>query len=378
MRSQPAPIRARLHRIALWTFCSAVLGGCIIGGTGSDTENGVAEKGVSVSSDKNEVSIRGVSSRVVDGEGRPVKGVRLFLYEPGFRPDYGTVAPSLLSGTKLPITDTNGYALFDLAGAGKFVVEGVSAGKTLFYDTLAVPDTQSAALFTFFIRAAKNFQGRVKLASGMHIDSGYVFITGTARWDKVDAAGYYDLGSLPADAAHMGIGIRYAASPTAVKEVTRTDTTKQGTVSVLDSTTVSSCTDLNGEAAKSALAQTGNPSNAPGLDTLGGGGSDTVTTKVSTAAQSCDSLASGTVINVKQVEKANSTAVSGLDTASVPVLVLAPTYSNSFSQERRVVPYGECVASAGTEVIDFQLEVRGSAEGSDILVGDVADKCLNP
>lgn len=381
MRFPPVPPRARFLRLALAAFCAALLGACVFGGTGTDTENGVAENGVSVSIDKQSVSIRGISARVIDGEGRPVRDVRLSLYPPGYRPDTGA-APSTVSGNKTPITDANGYALIDLAAAGKFVVEGVSAGQTLFYDTLAVPDTMSAALFTFFAGTPKAFQGRVNLASGLRLDSGFVFIRGTGRWDKVDAAGNYDLGSLPAEAARMGIGVRYAASPTAVRVVTRTDTTAQ-TVSTLPikySTPVYDCTDLQGEAAKTALNQTGPPPGSSGPDSLGGA-ADTVSAKVNAAVQSCDSLPSGSVVDVKPVERANGTSVPGPDSVRVPVLVVDQQQSSSSftgNQKPVVVPLNGCVASLGTEVIDFGVEIRATAAGSDILVGDIADKCLNP
>ena len=44
--------------------------------------------------------------------------------------------------------------------------------------------------------------------------------------------------------------------------------------------------------------------------------------------------------------------------------------------EAVVIPYAECVPLAGQERTTFSLELLSAEAGSDILIGDVAEKCL--
>ena len=77
--------RAGLAGLAAAALCLAA---CIMGGTGTDTENGLTGK------DKvNANDLKGISARVTDSLGAPLRGVSLRLFDPAFRPDSG-LAPA--------------------------------------------------------------------------------------------------------------------------------------------------------------------------------------------------------------------------------------------------------------------------------------------
>jgi hypothetical protein len=360
------PYRKRLAiaaALAMWAACPISMSGCVFGGTGTDTENGVTGEG--------NVKISGVSARVVDGNGFPLKEVSLRLYLPGYRPDSGAAAPSLLaSGAKAMTSDDSGYVTVQLAAAGKFVVEGVSAGQTVFFDTLAVPQTTSASLFTFRTRSVRAFKGKVKLASGMRVDSGVVFIRGTGRSAKVDAAGGYDLGVLPEDAGRMAVGLRFASSPIAVLQVTEatggpvtTDTTKP--FYTCKDLPKDSAAKVSSPFAATVSADSLKPSMMSKLDTA----------KVSSALHSCDTLAKGSVINVVS-PSAGTKANAGVPLLVVQDAVAVSNITGTYRSDAVVVPYAECVPTAGHESTSFDLQLQASAAGSDILIKDVAEKCL--
>ncbi len=356
-------------------LASLCLGACIFGGTGTDTENGVGE----AKKDNLTISIKGVSARVVDGEGRPLKGVNLFLFDTDYRPDSGRAPEPLLSDPVKPlVTDTMGYVTLNLRGPGKYVVEGVSAGQTVFFDTLAAPDILVATPFTFRARAVSAFQGQVKLVSGMRIDSGLVFIRGTSRSVKVDATGHYNLGSLPSDVGRMALGMRYGASPTSVRE------SKQATVDSLkvpiSMTPIYTCKDVPNDSAARITANPARAANALQPDMAGKSTVDT--SKVSPALKACDTLPKGSVVNV--VSKAPPGGPVGMnpDSISVPVLVLLDEKAVTSLYGQKIIPakvisYADCVTSAGKETTSFDLKLQSVGAASDLLVQDVAAKCLD-
>jgi hypothetical protein len=356
--------RIGLAAAALASLC---LGGCIFGGTGSDTENGVVEE------KNNTVEIKGVSARVVDAEGKPLANVGLFLFHPDFRPDTGKAQASVLVDTaKPPITDSLGYVSLSLKGPGKFVVEGVSAGRTLFFDTLAVPDINAATPFTFRVRATAAFAGKVKLASSMHIDSGMVFIRGTSRAARIDAAGNYNLGLLPADVARMAVGLRYTASPTLVQESRQVE---GGPVSV---TPVYNCRDVPGDSADRIVKTSVKDPSYSGTDSVQTR-SNADSSKLNSALTACDSLPTGSVVNV--VSRSAPAATQTPDTTAVPVLVLVDEkqISSVFGKTTipaQVISYADCVPLAGHETTSYDLQLQPAGAGSDLLIKDVAAKCL--
>jgi hypothetical protein len=352
-------------------LASLCLGGCIIGGTGSDTENGVVP-----TSDK--IEIKGVSARVVDAEGKPLANVNLFLFSPEFRPDTGNAPASVMADTaKPPVTDSLGYVSLSLKGPGKFVVEGVLAGQTLFFDTLAVPDIKVATPFTFRARATAVFAGKVKLVSGMRIDAGTVFIRGTSRKAGIDAAGNYNLGTLPADVAHMAVGFRYAASPTYVQE------SKQVVIGPVSMIPVYDCRDVPKDSTARIIEISEKVPTYSGTDSLQTRSKED-SSRLNSALTACDSLPTGSVVNV--VSRYNmTTPTTGVpvDSATgVPVLVVVDEkrVSSVFGETTipaQVIPYAECVPSAGHETTSYNLQLQPSGAGSDLLIKDVAPKCLD-
>ncbi|MDB5106039.1 MAG: hypothetical protein JWP91_3728 [Fibrobacteres bacterium] len=358
----------RMIRRPALALASLCLGACMFGGTGTDTENGITD----TSKDKTPIGIqiKGVSARVVDGEGRPIKGVTLNLFQPGFRPDSGNAqATGLVDTAKSMVSDSLGYVTVPLMVPGKFVIEGVSGGQTLFFDTLAVIDIKTAAPFTFRARAQASFKGRVRLASGMRIDTGFVFIRGTSRAVKVDSAGGYNLGTLPADVGRMAVGMRFSSSPTSVQEAILTHVDSASNKSVY------TCKDVP----KDSTAR---------LATIAGfdkAVSDTAmpvtkldTSKVNTALMACDTLSKGSVINVVGGGPGPSSMTGAKD--SVPVIVLqssmpVSTVSGTRTIAAYVVPYA-CVPYAGMESTSFQVQLLPTGTGSDILVKDVSQSCL--
>jgi hypothetical protein len=352
------PSRKRL--IAAAAFASAAcLWGCILGGTGTDTENGVTDEG--------DVKISGVTARVVDGNGSPLGGVSLHLYLPGYRPDSGLAPASLLAeGVEPLVSDSAGYVAVRLKDAGKFVVEGVSAGQTVLFDTLAVPQADKPALFTFRARAVRGFKGKIKLVSGMRVDSGIVFIRGTGRMARVDAAGGYDLGLLPEDAGRMAVGLRFSSSPTSVRQVIEAG----GSVTADTAKPDYTCKELPRDSAARIAAPA-----SLAADSLKPQQSKLDTAKVSSALHSCDSLTKGSVINVV------SPAAGTKSNAGVPLLVVkdaaaVTNVTGTYYSDAIVVPFAECVPEAGHETTSFDVQLQPSAAGGDLLIKDVADKCL--
>jgi hypothetical protein len=256
------------------------------------------------------------------------------------------------------ISDSSGYVSIDLKAPGKYVIEGRSAGQTLFYDTLAVTDLKTAAPFTYRARALSAFKGKLRLASGMRVDSGSVFIRGTRCVAKLDDSGGYDLGSLPADVGRMAVGVRFSSSPTSVQQVT------------LSPQSVYTCKEVPKDSAARIAAPVPHPligaqdmaKPAP-LDTG----------VVNPALKSCDSLPKGSVISVVST----TPGVSTKDSSSVLVVNRENT-SLLGTVNPVVVPYAECVPSLGVEKTSFDVTVLPASAGSDLYVKDVADKCLSP
>lgn len=335
------------------------LGACIFGGTGTDTDNSVV--------DKHTVTITGVSARVTDSAGAPLVGVSLRIFDPLYRPDSALTPAALVrNSADSLVSDTGGYVRLHLTVPGKFVVEGLDAAKTLFFDTLAVADTQSASVYTFRARVAKSCKGKVKLASGMRIDSGRVFIRGTGHSVKVDTAGNYDLGILPIDVGRMGLGMRFTSRPVAVRQAvpTGTDTSKQQYT----------CRDVPKDSAAKL--------STPALQTTPAAIADTAkldTGTVNPALKACDSLVKGSIISV--VGQPEGIGVTKSDSVPDALLVLSGEQTANTVQGMRiiepvVVPLNQCVPTAGSENTTYDLQLQSTPVSSDILVKDVAEKCL--
>lgn len=335
------------------------LGACVFGGTGTDTENNVAET-------NHTVTLTGVSARVTDSTGAPMAGISLRIFDPLYRPDSARSPDAWVRNTaESLVSDTGGYVRLYLKAKGKYVVEGLAAGTTVFFDTLAVADTQSASVYTFRARTVKAYSGKIKLASGMRIDSGRVFVRGTGHSAQVDTAGNYDLGLLPSDVGRMAVGVRFASRPVSVRQaVPSGDGAKP----------VYTCRDVPVDSA-AKLSTPASPVPGTIQDSIR---LDTGT--VNPALQSCDSLVKGSVISVvSPTARFNDTVKA--DTVSDPLLVLsgqekAITMLGTRTMEPVVVSLSQCVPEAGSEHTTYELQLQSTSVSNDILVRDVAEKCL--
>jgi hypothetical protein len=363
------PLRnaSRSRARALAAALSLCLSACIIGGTGTDTEKGVGPDSQNTNTDPN--ALTGISARVTDSAGRPLSGVTLGLFDPAYRPDLGPFPEAVVANKpESLVSDTGGYVRLSLKAAGKFVVEGVSQGKTLFFDTLAVADLQRSAIFTFRARAPRAFRGKVKLASGLRIDSGRVFIRGTGRMAKVDSAGGYDLGVLPADAERMALGVRFVSSPMTVLRVAL------GSLPVSDTSVrpAYSCKTLSGDSATKAMT----PSV---LGTQAGPQAKLDTGVVNSALKSCGTLQEGSVINVMDGKSAAGPATMSKETS---LLVLKGTDSTNYTSPKVlgpvVAPLAQCVPDLGKESTAYDVVVQTGVASGDLLVEDLSPTCRAP
>jgi hypothetical protein len=363
--SVPAFASRRIASLVSALAFAGCLSSCILGGTGTDTENGVAKN----QEVKDPNALTGIAARVTDSLGRPLQGVALKLFDPAYRPDLGA-APAAVA-TNPPeslVTDTGGYARIALKAPGKFVVEGNQLGKTLFFDTLAVADLKQSAIYTFRARSAQAFKGKVNLVSGMRIDTGRVFIRGTGRMCVVDSTGAYDLGLLPADAGRMGLGVRLVSIPVSVLKATPSKSVSADSAGHAGYT----CNALSPDSAAKAV----DPARSV---TEGSTASRLDTGKVDSALKACGPLARGSVISLSGSYMPGPTSAVS---EPVNLLVLSGTDSTRFTSPKTsepvVVPLSECVPSAGKEITSYAVDVQSGAGASNLIVSDVAEKCLGP
>lgn len=185
-------MRARpLYRFAVLSSAfalSAVLAACL-GGTGTDTENGLT---------------------VVDGSNMPLGKVSIHVRPALATPDSAGADP-VVGGSGSPVTDENGFVRFYTDRPGKYLVEGRRGDTVLFIDTLRA----SSQTQTLVVGPLKRLRGNIRLFSGYHTDTGLVFVRGTGLAAAVHSDGTYDLGWGPSEALEQfTVGLRYAASPT--------------------------------------------------------------------------------------------------------------------------------------------------------------------
>jgi len=174
----------------------AVVLGCM-GGTGTDTENGL---GINV------------NARVMDSEGRPLSGVEIIVHSADFRPD-ADPRENLFVDTGALRTNFLGVSNLAFLDTGHYVVEGRWVGMSVFFDTISVKLTDNKSLRVFTPHAPSPVSGKVQLLSGFRIDTGLVFLRGTGRLSTIHKDGSYDFGLLPPDAFSLAIGVRFTARP---------------------------------------------------------------------------------------------------------------------------------------------------------------------
>ncbi len=370
---------------------ATLLVGCIIGGTGTDTENGITDNKINQSA-------LGITARIVDTSGNPVPGVLLTAVQPSFRPD--SVNPTVLNyavsndvSQKEVVSNAQGQVGFSLSTSGTYIVEGSKAGQKLFFDTLKIADVKIGQPLTFHARPLHKFQGRVKLASGMRIDSGKVFVRGTSVVVQVDAAGAYNLGLLPFDISKMAIGLRFHSSPTGVVEIHQSliirpvDTlvpvgpgqvpVALGPTSFLVSFT---CTEAPKDSSGKLLFDA-TPIN---LDTGNAAGGvllkDSV--RVSAALRTCGSIRGGTLVNLRPLEASPATLsyISGEIKDSVNGSFLVPNLLDAPATPSadQVVPYTHCVSPTGAEKSTLEIKLEETLLGTDLLVRDLNRSCAVP
>jgi hypothetical protein len=176
-----------------------LLAGCL-GGSGTDTENGVQPVFV--------------TARVVTQDGEPASGVRFTVSESHTRADSMLASPVVGGDTAL-VTDVAGYVTFKLKQEGAYVAQGGSGDTVLFLDTLRAKIKRSGVLSggagspLFRVEEPIRAVGRLHLSSGGAPDSGHIYLQGTKlSWDlKKD--GTYDLGWLPPSAEKLTLRVVY-------------------------------------------------------------------------------------------------------------------------------------------------------------------------
>jgi hypothetical protein len=364
----PASMSRRLPIFSA-SAVAALLCGCLFGGTGTDTDNGVGPN--------QSLSTGNISARVLGADGKPIANVSFAVSDPLFRPDSGKAQANLWTDSvHAPVSNAKGFAAFTMLKEGTYVLEGSSGGKVVFFDTLKEVNLKVVTSITFTTRESKAFKGKVKLVSGMHVDSGAVFIRGTRRWVKVDASGSYDLGILPIDVARMGVGIRYSSSPTAVLEVNQSQTISEAVKYT--------CKDVSKDTLNKALS----PSFPGSLDsakdtaqaTRAANSLDTV--KINAAVNSCDTVPKGALLTVKVEDPQQPVSTMKKDSVSVPYIVTGAGDSIYVTYKEisydHVILFNQCVEAPGVEKTTFGIELQPTDDGSDLLVGDLADKCAKP
>lgn len=344
-------------RFGAAAFAAALLAACL-GGTGTDTDNGVNDKDNTVLGDRN----LSVTAHVVDGDGHPLEGVFLTLRDPFFRPDSGLPAATPLDSAREIRTDSAGDAHFAVKRPGKFVVEGRREGAVLFYDTLAVADSTGRTKFTFRSQAPRAFKGSIALASGFRIDSGVVFVRGTDRFVPLGPAGAYDLGTLPGEVAFMGVGLRYRASPVEFR------TAEQRAGSSPETKSTFACQTSPRDSAEK-VASYNQPAPMRGAP-------ETVmvdSSRMRDAAESCDSLRAGTVVNVRvpSAVPAHGTA----DSATVSYVAVR-SQTDALESGPVLVPIQGCMPAPGQESTTLSLQLQPTPTGTDVLVRDINASCL--
>lgn len=359
-------------------LAASLMAGCI-GGTGTDTPNGI----VTDIENKGPLTGTGTAARVVDADGKPLAGVTLSLHEPDFHPDSGVATDLVLDSVKTPITDSSGYVRFNLIHPGRYVVEGSRGGAVVLFDTLTVADVKTLSAFTFIARPGGAVKGRVRLASGLKVVSGSIFIRGTSRRSDIDAAGGYDLGSLPVDVGRMSMGLTYRAIAVEARVAEQKDTARGNPVGPTTIDPAFTCREV---AVDSAARFTPLSGSEISRDTLGNptfASRDTVkldTAKVNAVSRSCDSLAGGTVIAVRTPAPGSDIKATG-DSTTTNLIAVDP--ANGYAMpvagllpSAKLVPLNGCVANPGTVSTTYEVRLQPTESGADLHIGDIADTCL--
>ena len=172
-----------------------------LGGTGTDTENGI------------EIS---VSARVVDSTGNPVSGVTIAVHDATARLDSGIQNPLVDSSAEV-VSDSNGRVHFELQKAGLYTVAGNIGDSVVFVDTVRAVGKPAGIILPgngdpqFKVERPVHANGTVRLLSGFSPDSGgQAMVRGTKIQSRVGKSAGYDLGWLPPSAEKFPLAVAYA------------------------------------------------------------------------------------------------------------------------------------------------------------------------
>jgi len=195
------PRRLRRAWNSPWHLLGAAAAACALygcmGGTGTDTENGVY-----------------VSAQVVDSSGEPVANVDVSILDLSARIDSTQSSP--LYQDAMLTTDDSGRVNFFLKKNGAYMAAGKRGDSVLFIDTLKtkVPtgtpqNPGGLGNPTFLVETPIAAKGKVRMNSGLQIDTGRVMLRGTKLISGLKDSGSYDLGWLPPGAQKTAVTIVY-------------------------------------------------------------------------------------------------------------------------------------------------------------------------
>lgn len=179
-----------------------------LGGTGTDTENGL--KPVLV------------TARVLTQDSTPAPGVSFNVYQANSRADSLLESPIVGGDTTRLVTDGGGYVTFTVKQEGDYVAQGASGDSILFLDTLKTRikrsngGTLGGGLGSplFRVEQPVRAKGHLHLYSGDVPDSARIYLLGTRLSWNVQADGKYDLGWLPPSAEKFKMRVVYWSTDT--------------------------------------------------------------------------------------------------------------------------------------------------------------------
>jgi hypothetical protein len=187
------------NRRSLWAAVSAfVIFGCM-GGTGTDTENGVY-----------------VSAQVIDSSDKPVANVEVTILDLSARADSSSSTP-LVDQNVMLTTDDSGRVNFFLKKNGSYMAAGKRGDSVLFIDTLKTKAPVGGGSGnpgglgnpTFKVERPVQATGKLRLHSGLLVDTGRVLVRGTKIESAIRDSGAYNLGWLPSKAQDMNLTVTY-------------------------------------------------------------------------------------------------------------------------------------------------------------------------
>jgi hypothetical protein len=288
------------------------------------------------------------------------------------------------------VSNDSGYVIFHLLAPGEYVVEARRDGASLLFDTLEVSDVHAPAVFTYRARATSPVRGKVRLGSGLKVDSGTVFVRGTSRSASLGADGAYDLGLLPTDVDRMAIGLAYRASLREARIAEQrqperpTDSVFIGPAKPDTANPVFTCREATADSA-AKFSEAGMPPSTSGPVPVSADTLKLDTARLAAVGKSCDSLPGGTLVAIRTVKTGDSmvTGIKAVDSAVVRYIAVegAPVEGSSDitphgDRSTVLVPLNGCVAAPGTAVTTYSISLQPTPSGSDLRVGDVDAECL--